>query len=244
MAVSQARQAAQPRLLLVEDDVGIARLVVEAMQESGMMTDVAADGAEMDLCLGRAAYDALLLDVMLPGESGIAICRRLRADSAIPILMLTALGDEIDRVVGLEVGADDYVTKPFSTRELVARVRSLLRRASYGQPARDLPKVLRFDGWRIDARRRQVHDPGNIRIPLTTAEFDLLYAFCLNPNRIITRDELLAMTHAGLAGPIDRSIDVHVSRLRRKIEADPRTPEMLRTVRLGGYMFTAKVEEA
>jgi two-component system OmpR family response regulator len=221
------------RLLIVEDDGEIARMVLESMRENGMTAHIAKDRAEMDILLRKSVYDAIVLDVMLPGETGISICRRLRAEYSTPILMLTALGDEIDRVVGLEVGADDYVTKPFSSRELVARIRSLLRRASYGLAKKEQPRILRFDGWRIDAKRRQVHDPMNTRIPLTTTEFDLLYAFCLNPHRIISREELLTMTHSGLAGPIDRSIDVHISRLRQKIEKDPKAPEMLRTVRLG-----------
>ncbi|WP_312364754.1 response regulator transcription factor [Ensifer sp.] len=236
----QNRPAA--RILIVEDDPEIGRMLAEALGEQGMETDIADGGVEMDRRLSRSTYDAIILDVMLPGESGISICRRLRADSTTPIILLTALGDEVDRVVGLEIGADDYVTKPFSSRELVARIRSLLRRSGYGAASKQRPRTLRFDGWRIDATRRQVHDPSNARISLTTAEFDLLYAFCLNPGRVISREELLAMTHSGLAGPIDRSIDVHISRLRQKIETDPKAPEMLRTVRLGGYTFTATVE--
>ncbi|MFD2262928.1 response regulator [Lacibacterium aquatile] len=232
------------RILIVEDDAEVARLLAETLGENGFQTDHAGDGVEMDFLLRRGTYDVIVLDVMLPGESGISICRRIRSEQAIPILMLTALGEEVDRVIGLEIGADDYVTKPFGSREIVARIRSLLRRAGYSFTPSDRQRILKFDGWRVDSKRRQVHDPNNARISLTSTEFDLLYAFCLNPGRIISRDELLAMTHSGLAGPVERSIDVQISRLRQKIEKDPKTPEIIRTVRLGGYTFAASVEEA
>lgn len=232
------------KILLVEDDPEIARMLAQTIQESGMAPTVAEDGKVMQALLRSNNFDLIVLDVMLPGEDGLSICRRIRADNTIPIILVTALGEEVDRIVGLEVGADDYIIKPFSPREVVARIRSLLRRASYGLVANTASRKLRFDGWQIDPVRRQLHDPSNARIALTTTEFDLLMAFCRNPGRIITREELLSLTHAGLAGPIERSIDVHISRLRQKIEADPREPQMLQTVRLGGYTFTANVEEA
>jgi two-component system OmpR family response regulator len=198
----------------------------------------------MDARTRGTTFDLIVLDVMLPGEDGFSICRRLRAQSNIPILMLTAVNSDIDRIVGLEIGADDYVTKPFILRELTARIKGLLRRASLTpQKARPV-RQLRFDGWKIDLIRRQMHDPSDARVALTTHEFDILVAFCRNPGRILTREELLTVTHAGLAGPIERSIDVHISRLRQKIEADPRDPALIKTVRLGGYLFTANVEEA
>lgn len=235
---------ANAQILIVEDDPEIAALLALTIRDNGMIPTVAEDGRVMQALLRNNSYDLIILDVMLPGEDGISICRRIRSERTIPIIMLTALGEEIDRIVGLEVGADDYVTKPFSPREIVARVRSLLRRASYGLVTNTANKKLRFDGWQIDPMRRQLHDPSNARIALTTTEFDLLLAFCRNPGRVITREELLSMTHSGLAGPIERSIDVHVSRLRQKIEIDPKEPLLLQTVRLGGYMFTAKVEDA
>lgn len=241
MQVSGAKVA---QILIVEDDPEIGKLLAETMTENGMAPSLAEDGYAMFALLRKQAFDLIILDIMLPGEDGISLCRRIRSEKTIPIILLTALGEEIDRIVGLEVGADDYITKPFSPREVVARVRSLLRRASYGFISSNVQRPLRFDGWRLDPLRRQVHDPSDARVALTSTEFDLLLAFCRNPGRVITREELLALTHSGLAGPIERSIDVHISRLRQKIEADPKEPILLKTVRLGGYLFTAAVEEA
>ncbi len=231
------------QILIVEDDPEIGKLLALTMRENGMIPTVAEDGHVMLALLRNNSFDLILLDVMLPGEDGVSICRKIRAERTIPIILVTALGEEIDRIVGLEVGADDYITKPFSPREVVARIRSVLRRASYGLVSTPGQRKLRFDGWQIDPVRRQLHDPSNARIALTTTEFDLLMAFCRNPGRVITREELLSLTHAGLAGPIERSIDVHISRLRQKIETDPKEPTLLQTVRLGGYTFTAIVEE-
>ncbi|MDX3926272.1 MAG: response regulator transcription factor [Shinella sp.] len=236
--------SANAKILIVEDDPEIGKLLALAIQENGMLPTVAEDGRVMQSLLRSNSFDLIILDVMLPGEDGLSICKRIRSEKTIPIILLTALGEEVDRIVGLEVGADDYITKPFSPREVIARIRSLLRRASYGLTSSSGQRKLRFDGWLIDPMRRQLHDPNNARIALTTTEFDLLLAFCRNPGRIITREELLLFTHAGLAGPIERSIDVHISRLRQKIEADPKEPTLLQTVRLGGYMFAAMVEEA
>ena len=159
-----------------------------------------------------------------------------------PIIMLTALGKDVDRIVGLELGADDYVTKPFNARELVARIRGLLRRASHSSSRPERAQAMRFSGWQIDPVLRQLVSPDNIHVSMTTAEFDILLAFCRNPGRVLTREQLLRLTHAGLAGPVERSVDVHVSRVRQKIEPDLREPTMIKTVRLGGYMFTPTVE--
>jgi two-component system, OmpR family, response regulator len=217
----------------------------ESVGEHGILVDLASDGVAMNLKMVSTKFDLVVLDVMLPGEDGLSLCRRLRASSSIPILMLTAVAGEVDRIIGLEIGADDYVTKPFNVREVIARIKALLRRANFSQSQeiRRPLRLFRFEGWKLDAIRRQVHDPSNARVAMTTHEFDLLLAFCQNPGRIMTREELLAVTHAGLAGPIERSIDVHISRLRQKIERDPRDPILLRTVRLGGYMFAASVEK-
>ena len=237
------RDREQPAIIVVEDDPEIARMVASTLKDAGMTAEIAGDGAEMDVLMRRATFDLVVLDLMLPGEDGFSICRRLRASGTIPVLMLTAQQEEIDRIVGLELGADDYVTKPFSSRELIARIRSLLRRAAYAPQERDQARSLRFDGWTIDPQRRQLRDPSGARVSMTTTEFDLLLAFCRNPGRVLSREQLLSMTHAGLAGPIERSIDVHVSRLRQKIEADAGQPTMLTTVRLAGYMFAAPVEQ-
>ena len=235
--------SANSKILIVEDDPVIGKMLAQTMLENGMVATIAEDGKVMQSLLRSNAFDLILLDVMLPGEDGLSLCKRIRSEKIIPIILLTALGEEVDRIVGLEVGADDYITKPFSPREVVARIRSVLRRASYGLVTVSGQARLRFEGWKIDPIRRQLHDPSNARVALTTTEFDLLLAFCRNPGRVITREELLSFTHTGLAGPIERSIDVHVSRLRQKIEPDPKEPVFLQTVRLGGYTFTATVEE-
>ncbi len=232
----------KPRILVVEDDPEIGGMLVDALAASGMQGELATSGQEMDAAMQRQEFSLVVLDIMLPGEDGLAICRRIRAQQTIPIIMLTALGEEVDRIVGIEIGADDYITKPFSTREVIARIRGLLRRASYGAAVVDRRTTLQFDSWRIDPVRRQLWDPQATRIAMTSAEFDLLLAFCRNPGVILSREELLRLTHAGLAGPIERSIDVHISRIRQKIETNPREPVLLKTVRLGGYMFTAAVE--
>jgi two-component system OmpR family response regulator len=199
----------------------------------------------MDRRLARRGIDLVLLDIMLPGEDGFSICRRLRAASDIPIIILTALGASMDRVVGLELGADDYVTKPFDSRELIARVRALLRRMSAAAHGRgNRLRTLRFAGWQIDPAARELRDPSGVQVMLTSAEFDLLLAFCGRPGRILSRDQLLELTHGGAAGPVDRSIDVHVSRIRQKIEPDPGEPMLIKTVRLDGYVFTPIVEPA
>ncbi|KAA3507446.1 response regulator transcription factor [Agrobacterium vitis] len=234
-----------PKILIVEDDEQIADMVRDSLNEQGMLVDVAADSAAMDAKMRALDFDLIVLDVMLPGEDGFSICRRLRGSGDIPILMLTSVSSDIDRVVGLEIGADDYVTKPFVLRELTARIKGLLRRSRVTSQRPDSLRksFFRFDGWQVDPARRQLHDPSHARVAMTTHEFDLLLAFCQNPGRVLTREQLLSATHAGLAGPIERSIDVHISRLRQKIEKDPRDPTLLKTVRLGGYIFTANVEE-
>lgn len=231
------------RVLLVEDDSGIAQMLTTALAENGFAAAAVRSAAEMDALLARESVDVIVLDIMLPGEDGVSICRRLRGASTIPIIMLTALGDEIDRVVGLEVGADDYVTKPFSSRELIARIRALLRRASFERATGSAAaRRFRFAGWTLDPSRRQLLDPDGTHVTLTSAEFDLLVAFCQRPGQVLSREKLLDVTYCGTAGPIERTIDVHVSRMRQKLEADPREPLLIKTVRLGGYVFTPTVE--
>ncbi|SEN47667.1 response regulator transcription factor [Bradyrhizobium sp. OK095] len=237
--------AAKPRILCVEDDADIARMLSEAMTDNGFEPFWIGSATEMDAVLRRESIDLVVLDVMLPGEDGLSICRRLRMSSSIPIIMVTARGEDVDRILGLELGADDYVTKPFNSRELMARIRALLRRSeSGGALTRLRSHPLIFAGWRIDPTRRELRDPGSVRITLTSAEFDLLLAFCRNPGQVLSREHLVRMVHGGLAGPDERSIDVHVSRIRQKIEPDPNDPSMIKTVRLGGYLFTPTVEQA
>ncbi|NTJ67929.1 response regulator [Agrobacterium rhizogenes] len=231
-------------ILVVEDDDEIAIMLVELIKDQGLRASPVRNGAEMDKMLQRHPFDLVILDAMLPGEDGFSICRRLRSAGTIPILMLTALTEDIDRIIGLELGADDYVTKPFNPRELVARIKALLRRASYGAETseRKLLTKMTFAGWVLDPRSRRIVDPEGAEVLMTTSEFDLLLAFCHNPNQILTREQLLSMTHAGTAGPVERSVDAQISRLRQKIEPNLKEPIFIKTVRLGGYLFAANVE--
>lgn len=234
--------SAQARILIVEDDGDIASMLVDLVKGNGFDAASVSNGREMDKILARHSFDLILLDGMLPGEDGFSICRRLRSSGKTPILMLTALRDDIDRILGLELGADDYVTKPFNSRELLARIRNILRRASDQDEPDDGLAPMTFSGWRIDPRSRELFDAEGAQVSMTTAEFDLLWAFCCHPNKILTREQLLAMTHAGSAGPIERSIDAHISRVRQKIEPNLKDPTFIKTVRLGGYLFASKVE--
>jgi two-component system, OmpR family, response regulator len=230
------------RILLVEDDEEIAGMVIEMLRENSFEAVAVGSAAKMGAAMKKQTFDLIVLDAMLPGEDGFSICSRLRASSTIPIIMLTALGDEINRIVGIELGADDYISKPFHPRELLARIKGLLRRASYGmaQPSQETP--MRFAGWQIDPVQRQLINPDGVHVSMTTAEFDILLAFCRHPRRVMTREQLLRLTYAGLASPVERSIDVHISRVRQKIEENVREPSFIKTVRLGGYMFTPNVE--
>ena len=230
------------RVLLVEDDEAISQMLEEILAENGFTPCAATNAMEMDRVLAVGGVDLILLDVMLPREDGFSICRRLRAASEVPIIILTARDEDLDRIGELELGADDYVTKPFNPRELIARIRALLRRTQGAGAARNRSRPMRFAGWRIYPAERQLYSADGARVSTTSAEFDLLLAFCLNPGRILSRDQLLELTHGGLAGPIERSVDVHVSRIRQKIEDDPRDPVLIKTVRLGGYVFTPLVE--
>ena len=233
------------RILLVEDDSAIQNMLADALRESGFSVGIAASGAEMDRAMARENADLLLLDLMLPGEDGRAICTRLRAASAnLPIIMVTALGDDIDRIVGLEIGADDYVSKPFNTRELIARIRALLRRSRAAEGARPRLGPLRFAGWLIHPTERKLINPQGALVTTTSAEFDLLLAFCTHAGEVLSREQLLDLTHGGVAGPVERSIDVHVSRIRQKVEPDPGDPTFIKTIRLGGYIFTPDVTPA
>lgn len=232
------------RILLVEDDAEIARMLVDVLSENGFAALPVTSAVEMDAVISREAVDLVVLDIMLPGEDGLSICRRLRASSTTPVIMVTARGTDVDRIVGLEIGADDYVTKPFNSRELVARIRAVLRRAQGGlDGARLRARPLLFSGWRVNPATRELRDPDDVQIALTTVEFDLLVVFCQNAGRVLSRDQLIELTHGRLAGPLERSIDVHVSRLRQKIEPDPRDPSFIKTVRLGGYLFTPLVSQ-
>ncbi len=232
-----------PHLLIVDDDREIRDLVARFLKKHGFRVDTAADGREMDRHLGAGRFDLLILDLMLPGEDGLSLCRRLRAESGLPIILLTALGEETDRIVGLEMGADDYLPKPFNPRELLARIKAVLRRAE-GLPVsgeRAATATLAFEGWRLDPATRELRSADGVLTPLSSGEFDLLVAFAEHPQRVLSRDQLLDLTRGRSAQLFDRSIDVQLSRLRRKIEADPKDPSLIKTVRNEGYIFTARV---
>lgn len=242
-SVTPSLPARPLRILLVEDDVDMARLIGQTIAENGFSPRFATSAMEMDLQLRDGDIDLILLDNMLPGEDGLEICRRLRTVSSLPIIMLTASDDDADRINALELGADDYITKPFNSRELVARLRTVMRRSQPGRGADAVrPRTFRFAGWCVHTVERQLYDPDGARITITSAEFDLLVAFCLNPGQVISREQLLDLTYGGAAGPTERTVDVHVSRIRQKIEADPREPMLIKTVRLGGYLFTPPVD--
>lgn len=239
-----------PHILIVDDDREIRDLLGRFLVKHGYRVSAAVDGREMWKALDDRAIDLIVLDVMLPGDDGLALCRQLRADSTLPIIMLTAMGEEVDRIVGLEMGADDYLAKPFNPRELLARIKAVLRRtaslapvaAENGGAGGGGGRLLVFEGWTMRLDQRVLISPDGVLVPLSTGEFDLLMAFASHPQRVLSRDQLLDLARGRDAQPFDRSIDVQVSRLRRKIEADPGDPALIKTVRGGGYLFTPKVE--
>jgi two-component system, OmpR family, response regulator len=231
-----------PHILAVEDDFGMRRLITQILQESGLHVTGARNGHEMWDALERLPIDLVLLDVMLPGTTGMDLCRTLRAKSSIPIIMVTARGSETDRVLGLELGADDYLPKPFSGPELIARIRAILRRS---QMVTDEPvprgRRLHFAGWTLDLARRELVAPDGASVDLSGAEYDTLLAFLEHPHRVLSRDQLLELSRNRLGEVLDRSVDVLVSRLRRKIEPEPVDQPMIKTVRGTGYMFVPDV---
>lgn len=234
-------------ILLVEDDQEISQLVRQFLrsQATSYRLSIARNAREMDATLAANRIDLILLDLMLPDEDGLSICRRLTASSSIPVIMVTAKNDEYDRIIGLEMGADDYICKPFNPRELLARIRAVLRRAP-GAPASEVSnaRVIRFLGWSLDCKHRKLLDASGTRVAITGAEFDLLRALCERPGRVLTRDQLLDLTRGRSAGTFDRSVDILISRIRRKIESNPQEPDIIKTVRSSGYLFTPDVEVA
>ena len=231
-------------ILVVDDDTEIRSLLREYLQKQGYRVTAIADGKGLRAAVETSHPDVIILDVMMPGEDGLTLCRELRARSAVPIIMLTARGEETDRIVGLELGADDYVAKPFSPRELLARIKSVLRRA------RALPDnlkseesgVFRFAGWLLDAATRNLTSPQGVVVALSGTDFRLLKIFVDHPNRVLTRDQLIDLMLAREAGPYDRAIDVQVSRLRQRLDEDAKEPVIIKTVRGQGYVFAAHVE--
>jgi two-component system OmpR family response regulator len=233
------------KILVVDDDPRLRDLLRRYLGEQGFNVYVAENAPSMNKLWVRERFDLLVLDLMLPGEDGLSICRRLRgSNDRTPIIMLTAKGEDVDRIVGLEMGADDYLPKPFNPRELLARINAVMRRQTHAMNASATPDAtaLLFAGWQIDFRLRELRNAEGARVAMTSAEFDLLRAFCERPGRVLSRDSLLDLTQGRNAGSFERSIDVLVSRIRRKIEIDPQDAQLIKTVRSGGYMFTPTVE--
>jgi DNA-binding response OmpR family regulator len=230
--------AVNPTVLIVDDDAALRDLLCTYLGANGFTVRAVPDGAAMRKALAGGLADAIVMDLMLPGEDGLALTRFVRAQSNVPILMLSARGEEMDRVIGLEVGADDYLPKPFGPRELLARLRALLRRGQ-ATPAPVSGETPRFGPFVIDIEGRRLLR-GHAEVTLTGAEFDLLAAFAARPNRVLSRDILVDLLKGYDRDPFDRSIDIRVTRLRRKIEADPATPAYIRTVRGEGYLFNPR----
>jgi len=231
-------------ILVVDDQQEICDVVQEYLTGESYRVSIAHDGAGMRRVLGQSAVDLVILDLMLPGEDGLTLARSLRSESGIGIIILTGRGETVDRIIGLEMGADDYLPKPFHLRELLARVKSVLRRVQSrsGDGPLHARSRARFAGWNLDLSSRELLAPSGEEVRLTTGEFDLLAAFVNNANQVLSRDRLLDLARNREAGPFDRTIDVQVGRLRRKLEDDPQNPSMIKTVRGSGYIFTPPVE--
>jgi two-component system OmpR family response regulator len=237
-------ETAQIKLLLVDDEAALREPLAEYLSRQGFSVIQASSAAEARARIRDEAPDLALLDIMMPGEDGLSLCRHLTETRAVPTIFLTAKGEATDRIVGLEIGADDYVVKPFEPRELVARIRSVLRRASRGPAERQENEDFLFDAWRLDPLKRRLIDPEGAIVPISSAEFRLLLAFLEHPRQVLDRDRLLDMVQGREAHLFDRAVDNQVSRLRRKIEVDSRNPQLIQTVWGGGYMLAADVRRA
>jgi len=235
-----------PHILVIDDDRDIRELMARFLEKQRIRVTAARDAKDARKAWANGHYHLVVLDLMLPGESGLELARWLRTQSAVPIVMLTAMGEETDRIIGLELGADDYVPKPFNPRELLARIRAILRRTGDHNEQRLEPSArgYRFDNWTLEPARRRLLNPEGVEVALTGGEFDLLQALVERANRVLTRDMLLDLLRGRQAGPFDRAIDVAVSRLRRKLEDDGRHAQLIKTVRGGGYVLAATVERA
>lgn len=243
--MEDTRVTAGAHLLVVDDDREICELIRHFFERHGYRVTAAHDEAQMQAQLRRCSFDLVVLDVMLPGRNGLELCRDIRGRSQVPIIMVTAVGETTDRIVGLEMGADDYLAKPFEPRELLARVRAVIRRFSAASEAERQTRpvqVYKFAGWTLDLAQRRLWSDDNVVVTLTTAEFDLLSVFVMHPRRTLSRDQLLDLTQGRDAQSFDRSVDILVSRLRRKLAADGGASSFIVTVRGGGYMFAPAVE--
>lgn len=236
-----------PHLLVVDDDKEIRDLLARFLAKNGFRVTAARDGTEMARALAEWRIDLVVLDLMLPGEDGLSLCRKLRATSTLPVIMLTAKGEDVDRIVGLEVGADDYLPKPFNPRELLARIRAILRRAgeaSLKPPPKVAGATYRFAGFVLDPAARRLAQADGGEVALTAGEYDLLLALVERAGRVLSRDQILDLTRGRVAGPFDRGVDIQISRLRHKVEADPAEPTLIKTVRGGGYVLATPVERS
>ncbi|MDG6094437.1 response regulator [Acetobacter sp. AN02] len=232
-----------PHILIVDDDREIRDLLARFLERNQLRVTTARDGRDARRAWQSGHYHLVVLDLMMPGEPGLDVARWLRSQGNVPIIMLTAMSDETDRIIGLELGADDYVAKPFNPRELLARIRAVLRRVSENQEsAPGDARNLRFAGWTLEIARRRLLNPDDIEVPLTGGEFDLLLALLERANRVLTRDMLLDLLRGRQAGPFDRAIDVAISRLRRKLEDNGRNAQLIKTVRGGGYVLATEIE--
>ncbi len=228
-------------ILVVDDDLEIRELLAHFLREHGYRVTLAEDGKALFQALEVELPDLVVLDLMLPGEDGLSLCRRLSSDHSLPIIMLTAVAEDADRIVGLEMGADDYLTKPFNPRELLARIRAVLRRTVSTGVVAEGHRVS-FEGWNLDLGRRELTRADGALVPLSAGEFRLLQVLAEHPQQVLSRDFLLERTHGRESGPFDRSVDIQLSRLRRKIESDPKEPAIIKTVRGGGYVFSLPVQ--
>ncbi|MCY4590809.1 MAG: response regulator [Alphaproteobacteria bacterium] len=235
---------ASPHVLVVDDHRDIREPLARYLERHGLRVTAAESAAAARQALRVAAVDLVVLDVMMPGEDGLSLCRHLRETTRIPVILLTAMAEETDRIVGLEVGADDYVAKPFNPRELLARIKAVIRRTHSLPPDREPVPAgrYRFDRWSLDTGRRELVDESGVVTPLSSGEYRLLMALLERPGMVLSRDQLLDLTRGRSATPFDRAVDNQVSRLRRKIERDPKNPALIATVWGGGYRFTGKAE--
>jgi two-component system OmpR family response regulator len=231
-----------PHVAVVDDHRDIRELVGRYLTQHGFRVSAAESGVALHRLLERSALDLVVLDIMMPGQDGLSLCKELRATTELPIILLTALAEDADRIVGLELGADDYVTKPFNPRELLARIKAVLRRVQSLPPQRGSQRArsVQFDRWTLDMSRRELLGEDGVAVPLSTAEYRLLCAFLDHPAMVLSRDQLLDLTAGRAADVFDRSIDNQVSRLRRKIETDPKRPELIKTHWGGGYSFEGR----
>lgn len=237
---------ASPHILIVDDHREIRELVSRALVKDGFRVSDAADGKSMRKLLADSRIDLILLDLMLPGENGLTLCKEIRSKSNVPIIMITAKGEEVDRIIGLELGADDYLPKPFGTRELIARINAVLRRTRGADPElQQKHKIKRyaFDRWTLNVDARELLRNDGVTVPLSTGEYDLLLAMVMRPQRVLARETLLDLARGRAATNFDRSIDTQISRLRKKMEINPAEPKIIQTVWGGGYTFAMSVQE-